>query len=179
MRTDQLAIAAPAKLCADTRLTLRRCTVIGRIETHELDLAENSILLGTVLACRRQCGCIRFSYVTPGSRTPRRFECQPDLVEQAIAAEASAGRITAAQGTVLLGAERLRVRPAFDSLRYGQATYCRLAAAAATEITTGADDSAEMGAFHDLYQPQRMANLVQRLGEYVPAGADIGVITAN
>jgi hypothetical protein len=179
MRTDQLAIAAPAKLCADTRLTLRRCTVIGRIETHELELAENSILLGTVLACRRQAGCIRFCYVAPGSRTPRRFECQPDLVEQAITAEVSAGRITAAQSTVLLAAARLRVRPEFDSLRYGHATYGRLAATTATEITTGADDSAEMGAFHDLYQPQRMANLVQRLSEYVPAGADIGVITAN
>ena len=41
---------------------------------------------------------------------------------------------------------------------------------------TGAEDRSEMGAFHDLYQPQRAANLRQRLAEYTPAGADAGVI---
>ncbi len=36
-----------------------------------------------------------------------------------------------------------------------------------------------MGVFHDLYQPQRLANLQRRLDEYTPAGMDAGVIYAN
>jgi len=44
------------------------------------------------------------------------------------------------------------------------------------EIKRGADDESEMGVFHDLFQPQREANLRARLEEYTPAGIDAGVI---
>jgi hypothetical protein len=33
-----------------------------------------------------------------------------------------------------------------------------------------------MGVWHDLYEPQREANLVARLAEYVPAGTDVGIV---
>jgi hypothetical protein len=33
-----------------------------------------------------------------------------------------------------------------------------------------------MGVFHDLYQPQRTANLRQRLDEYTPAEVDAGIV---
>ena len=33
-----------------------------------------------------------------------------------------------------------------------------------------------MGAFHDLYQPQREDSLRARLAEYTPAGTDAGII---
>jgi hypothetical protein len=36
-----------------------------------------------------------------------------------------------------------------------------------------------MGVFHDLYQPQRYANLKARLDEYTPAGMDAGIIFAS
>jgi hypothetical protein len=36
-----------------------------------------------------------------------------------------------------------------------------------------------MGAFHDLFQPQREANLRTRLEEFVPTGSDVGVILAS
>ncbi len=71
--------------------------------------------------------------------------------------------------------ERDRVRPAFTSLRYGTPAYGQLAEACADEITRGADDESELGAFHDLYQPQRAANLRTRLDEYTPAGMDTGI----
>ena len=47
------------------------------------------------------------------------------------------------------------MRPRFNSTRYGSPTYCQLADDCADEITRGADDESEMGAFHDLFQPQR------------------------
>ena len=36
-----------------------------------------------------------------------------------------------------------------------------------------------MGVFHDLYQPQRLANLNARLEEYTPAGMDAEIIFIN
>ena len=176
---DRPALGASAKLCAYTDLTIRRSTVFGQLRTHSIQLAENSILLGTVHACRRQRGCIRFSYVAPGSRTPRRFECQPDLVEKQISNLYLAGDLTAAERDALIASERLRVEPEFDSTLYSTPTYCRLAAPCAPEITQGAEDESEMGVFHDLYQPQRLANLRQRLSEYTPAGSDAGIILAS
>ena len=69
--------------------------------------------------------------------------------------------------------------PQFNSTRYGTPTYCQLGHACAEEIKRGADDASEMGAFHDLFQPQRAANLRARLDEYTPAGMNAGIIYAS
>ena len=57
--------------------------------------------------------------------------------------------------------------------------YCQLAAHCAPEIVSGADDESEMGAFHDLFQPQRTANLRARLDEYTPAGMEAQILFAD
>jgi hypothetical protein len=84
-------------------------------------------------------------------------------------------------GNDLQGVERVRerLRPIFESVRYGTPAYCRLSCAAAEEILRGAQDESEMGVFHDLYQPQRAANLLARLSEYTPAGMDVGILFAT
>ena len=176
---SRVALGAPESLCAYATLTILRCTVFGQIQTHEIALAENCIFMGSILACRRQQGCMRFCYVPPGSRTPRRYECQPDLVDQAVAALFSKGDITAVERATLQTRERLRVEPEFNSIRYGASTYCQLASVCACEIKRGASDESEMGVFHDLFQPQRLANLKTRLNEFSPAGMDAGVIFAS
>ena len=61
-------------------------------------------------------------------------------------------------------------------------TACRLPTVATTcapEITRGADDDSEMGVYHDLFQPQRAANLRARLNEFTPAGMHVGLLFAN
>jgi hypothetical protein len=176
---SRVALGAPESLCAYATLTILRCTVFGQIQTHEIALAENCIFMGSILACRRQQGCMRFCYVPPGSRTPRRYECQPDLVDQAVAALFSQGDITAVERATLQTRERLRVEPEFNSIRYGVSTYGQLAGVCACEIKRGASDESEMGVFHDLFEPQRLANLETRLNEYSPAGMDAGVIFAS
>ena len=75
--------------------------------------------------------------------------------------------------------EELRVRPQFDSVHYGTPTYLRLAASCADEIRTGADDESEMGVYHDLLEPQRLANLSARLEEYTPAALQVGAILGS
>jgi hypothetical protein len=167
-------------------LTIVRSTVFGRIDTHAIALAENSIFMGTVQVAHRQLGCMRFCYTRPCSRTPKRYRCQPDLAEQA--AESDLIQTAKENGQLLPSQEAIkaakryaheRVRPQFNCHRYGTPTYCQLSDYCAEEIKRGAGDEAEMGVFHDLFQPQREANLRARLDEYIPARADIGIILAS
>ena len=51
----------------------------------------------------------------------------------------------------------------------------QLALSCAKEILNGADDESEMGAFHDLFQPQREINLKIRLKEYLRFGLEAGI----
>ncbi len=141
-------------------------TIIGKVNTLTMELASNTIFFADLLpgdlwpapvhSERLQAGCVRFSYVPPGSRLPRLYRCQP--------AEA---------------ADAARVQPIFTSLRYGDAGYCQLSQSCAVEIREGADDQAEMGAFHDLYQSQREANLSSSLSEYLRFGLEAGIFFAS
>ncbi|WP_069814591.1 hypothetical protein [Streptomyces sp. TP-A0874] len=149
------ALSAPDCRHAHAVLHAHRTTVIGEVHTHAVEIGENSVFTGRMHVARRGIGCLRHSYVPPGSRTPRRHRCQPDLV----------------------GADGAgRVRPLFASERYGTPDYGQLAAGCAPEIVRGAEDGASMGAFHDLYLPQREDSLRARLAEYSPADTDAGVL---
>lgn len=154
---------------ARTRLTVQRSTIFGGIRTHEIALAENSILFGLVEVARAQRGCVRFCYVPPGSRTPRRHACQPDRALEGIAASETALRNEAERSVV----------PAWTTTVFGQPGYAQLATTCPDAITGGADDESEMGVFHDLFSRQRAQSLRVRLSEYVPAGADAGVFYAT
>lgn len=130
-------------------VTLNETTVLGRMHVRQMD-ASNCILDQRVIVDRRQTGCVRFSYVAPLSRTPRRFRCQPDIDPN--------------------------VEPSFTSRRWGDAGYAQLSLACPIEVRTGADDGSEMGAWHFLMQPQRETNLRVRLGEYLPFGLEAALI---
>jgi len=129
---------------------------------HAIELAENSIFTSCVNVARRQLGCMRFCYVPSGCRTPRRYHCQPDgviaAVNERVTDPTAEGQRTPARDPAV---HRDPVRP--SSLR---ATRARLR----RRIKRGADDESEMGAYHDLFQPQREANLLARLAEYTPPG---------
>jgi hypothetical protein len=133
-------------------LKITNSTVIGTVNTFSIPLASNTIFMGLVNTKKRQAGCIRFCYLPLASQVPRRYYCQPTNEPDAN-----------------------RVRPQFNSLRYGDRDYCQLNQNCATEISQGADDESEMGAFHDLYQPQRATNLRVRLDEYLRFGLEAGI----
>ncbi len=161
---------------AYAQLTMRRCTVFGRVRVHSIELAENSIFNDIVQVARSQTGCVRFCYVQEGSRTPRRYNCQPDLVKQVVSDDES---IPDDEKTEETRREVARVVPIFNSIYYGTPAYCQLANNCADEIKRGADDESEMGVFHDLFQPQRVANLRARLDDFTPAGNETGIIYVN
>ncbi len=165
------ALGAAGSRLAFASASFVRSTVIGRVMTHSVELGQDSLFLGRMTVARRQLGCLRFCYAPPGSRTPRRFQCQPDLAVAALGLPAPPDE--------LVEQERRRVRPRFDSLRYGRPDYGRLALDCPVEIRRGAEDESEMGVFHHLQNPRRAANLRARLDEYVPARCDAGIIFAD
>lgn len=153
---DALAAAAP--------LTVTNSTIIGKVHTQEMQLASNTIFLAElappdqeqwtapVLADQLQQGCVRFSYVPPGSRVPRLFHCYP------VANQPST--------------------PAFTSLRFGDPGYCQLTDRSGL-ILTGADDQSEAGVFHDIFQPQRLSNLRIMVADFLRFGLEAGIFFAT
>lgn len=147
-------------------LTLKECTVVGKVHTSLLRLASNSVFyahLGDapgetwdapVIAERRQEGCVRFSFVPTGSITPQRHRCVPSRDEP-------------------------DALPHFTSLRYGDPAYGQLRRATPVSIREGAEDQCEMGVLHDLFQPQRETNLRVRLDEYLRLGLHAGFFYAT
>jgi hypothetical protein len=173
------AIGAPDDAAAPgPALHLERVTVRGAVSARQIDLASEVIFDGLAIAERVQVGCVRFSYVVAGSRTPRRYRCQPDLAErrEIEAIEAVSGPLSDADEQAVLDRVRRRVRPEYTSEQYGQPAYLQLSLGGPMEIATGAEDGAEMGAYAHLKQPQREANLRVRLREYLPFGLEPGVI---
>lgn len=152
------SIAAPG-----TAVEINASTIFGTTAARMLN-AGNSIFNGIVSVERQQTGCMRFCYVPDGSTTPRRYRCQPDLALAGITRKAVADAI------------RARLTPQFTSLDFSHPAYAQLSSACAAEISTGADQDAEMGAFHFLQQPQRRANLKAALDEYLRFGLEAGAV---
>jgi hypothetical protein len=145
----------------DATLNIQTTTVFGQTGARAIT-ASDSLFTDVVTATRRQTGCVRFSYLPPGSKTASRYRCQPDL--------ALTGLSPANQAPVLA-----RLTPQFTSTDFGQPGYAQLGVNCATEIKTGADNGSEMGAFNFLQQPQRTANLLTALNEYLRFGLEAGV----
>jgi hypothetical protein len=176
---DCEAIGRLGRGIAHATLRVERSTVIGRSRVHAIELGQDSIFTGLVTVARTQIGCLRFCYVPPGSRTPRRYQCQPDLAERRLSEHPDWASLSDAEQAELIEIARTRVRPEFVSRRYGRPTYARLALACAPEIVRGASDESELGVFHDLFEPQRSASLRARLDEYTPAVASADIIFAS
>ncbi len=158
-----VAYAAPGNAGAGAPLTIQNVTVIGTVHTQTLELASNTIFYGSgaqaVLAEQLQSGCVRFSYAPLDPKRRDGTGAMPGL-----------------------GRDLTRMRscaPCFNSTQYGAPDYCQLSSACSSLVLTGSDDNSEMGVYHGLYQPQREANLVQQLGDYLRFGLEAGIFFAS
>ncbi|HEX7359767.1 MAG TPA: hypothetical protein VF283_04680 [Bryobacteraceae bacterium] len=139
------------------------CTVIGKVHAVLLSLVSDSILwAGLVkgdswttglIADRKQEGCVRFSFLPAGAKTPRRYQC----MERAIAGP----------------------QPIFFAFRYGNPGYLKLLSSTPDVVRRGADDGGEMGAFHFVLAPLRETDLRVRMTEYMPVGLEFGILYQN
>lgn len=156
---SQMVYSSLSELDPGGQLTIQNSTIIGGVNTQIMKEASNTIFLaeeGQVRAERLQVGCVRFSYFPPNSRLPKAYRCQPEL----------SGNLA-------------RIKPQFTSLQFGAPGYGQLSEHCVKEITQGADDEAEMGAFHHLYQAQKLSNLRIRLNEYLRFGLEAGIFYAS
>lgn len=148
-----LHAAVMAVDAASARTDVTACTVFGTTRVRILE-ASNTIFCADVEVAQRQEGCVRFSYLPFASRTPRRYRCQP----------------TSATSTVA---------PVFTDDHPIDPAFAQLAATCPEEISRGADDQSEMGAYNALQQPQRMANLTAQLDRYLRFGLEAGFFFAT
>ncbi|MFE4254276.1 hypothetical protein ACFRU3_33205 [Streptomyces sp. NPDC056910] len=144
------AVAADADLAG--------CTVLGETVVREL-FADGTLFAAPVQVVRHQSGCVRFCYVPPGSKTPRRYRCQPEAaveeVPQTLAPEV-----------------RSRLEPRFVSTDFGHFGYAVLTFDSPPELVSGAEHGLEIGAYGSAHRSQRLANLVNALDEYLPFGLE-------
>lgn len=157
-------------------LELQRSTVFGEVNVQSTD-ASNSIFTENLGVERQQYGCVRFCCLPQGSKTPRRYHCQPDLTLKASVKNAgkSSSKIDPSEKALILS----RLKPNFSSKHYDSAGYAQLSQACVIEIRTGAEDGSEMGVFSSLKQPQREANLRSALNEYLRFGLEAGIFYVN
>ena len=174
---DGVAIAADATNQPGPPATLERVTILGRSFFRKLPLASEVIFTDPVISSQLQQGCVRFSFVPDGSKTPQRYRCQPQLaIDTVIEREARSGPVSAARKNQIKLEIQQRLVPSFTSIHYGHPGYCQLRLSSPIEIRTGAEDGSELGAFCHLKQPQRETNLRIRLEEYLPFGLEPGII---
>lgn len=161
--------------------TMERATILGHCQVKQI-VASETIFTDRVMVTQKQVGCVRFSYVPPGSQTPRQYHCQPtlEITKQLEAAKQQAQLqqqdfSSSAQAQIRQEIQGWLV-PSFSAMEYGLPGYCQLRLGCPSQIRQGAEDESEMGVFCHLKQPQRETNLRVRLTEYLPFGLDAGLI---
>jgi hypothetical protein len=150
-----LELADAALAFGDGTIILSRCTVLGRVIAHRLRASE-CILQGLAQVDDTQDGCVRFTAWVDGSVLPRKFE------------------------SVRIPQEA----PLFTSKEFGQPGYCQLlpfadmailpdaagSAGPRNNISAGAEDGSEMGAFARDKNPIKERGLLIKYQEFMPAG---------
>lgn len=179
----EAAIAADKdSLESGARCTIERSTILGTTKVREMFLASETIFTEKVHVDRQQIGCFRYCNVPQGSVTSERFRCQPDL-EFPVLAKQRANELGVNSLDVLPKSEQAieegliyeALKPRFTSTQYGDPEYAQLAENCHIAISTGAEDSSEMGVFQHLKQPQRLSNINDILAEYLPFGLKVSV----
>jgi hypothetical protein len=157
--------AGAAAIKADgAAVELLAVTALGSVQIRQLE-AEDCLFTDAVTAVRRQVGCVRYSYLSPSSTTPRRYRCQPDL-----ALEAS---------DLPDAVVRARLVPAFTSRVPGHHAYPQLADTVAPELRTSAQDGGELGAHNLLRATQRETNALIAVADFLRIGLDAALIHAT
>jgi hypothetical protein len=145
--------ADAALLLDDGDVCLSRCTVLGQVIVHRLNVSE-SILGDLATVDDTQHGCVRFTAWAQGSVLPSKYESVQISAQAAI----------------------------FTSTDFGQPGYCQLLATADLEIapdptvatrntiSAGSQDGSEMGAFAREQNPVKERGLLIKFQEYMPAG---------
>ncbi len=154
---DSLAIGGPLGISAladppGPTAWLQRSTIFGQVHLVELDLASEMLFVHQVRVVRRTRGLVRRTYLPPDSVTPHLDSTLPEL-------------------------GGLQTPPSFTSRLYGQPGYAQLGPDCPHEIARG--PYGELGAFHSLRQPARLALLPAIAAEFLPWGLEAEIVFAT
>ena len=146
------AISGPDEGTPGPALRIERATVFGRVEVVELYHASETLFVDPVMVVRCMSGLVLNSYVPPGSVTPHGQANVPLL----------------GSGVVI---------PSFTSRVYGQPGYAQLGPLCPPELSNG--PHGEIGAFHGLRQPEKMALIPAIAAEFLPWGLEAEIVFAT
>lgn len=149
-----------------SEVDLQGCTVLGETTCRVLS-ASDCIFSELIITEHSQLGCVRYSFVPPGSQTPRRYRCQPDLALEGVDDPQLRQRAIA------------RVRPTWTTLDPALPAYAQLSQACPAELRRGGEDGLEMGVFFHLQLPWREDNLRTMLRQFLRHGLDAGLRYEN
>lgn len=151
LQHDVPALASDGNAADGPTVSVDRVTFLGRVAATVLEHASDAIFAQPVVATRVQQGCVRFSYLAPGSRTPRRYRCLPD--------------------------HDCIPELAFRSTRWGGPTYASLIdAVSVAPIRCGSSTGNEMGAFAGFQHRHRESNLRHQLDEFLRFSMEAGLL---
>jgi hypothetical protein len=128
---------------ASGEVVLERTTILGSSKIHRLDASE-CILHDVAIVDDTQYGCVRFSAWSAGSVVPRTYESVMVLPRAGL----------------------------FVAEDFGRPEFARLLATAGSEISEGAEDGSEMGAFAREKTAIKERSLLIKYQEYLPLGLE-------
>ena len=129
-----------------TEVHLQRVTVLGAVDVNRL-WATDTIIIGIVDVTDTQNGCFRFSAAPLASRLPKAYE--------AFFLDSSVFN---------------HIEGLFTSQQFAHHGYAQLSQAAPQQISQGAENGSEMGAFCSELAAIKQANLETKINEYMPFG---------
>jgi len=136
---------------------LERCTVLGQIYAEAITRAHDCLLTERVRVLHANESGLQWCALPWSSRGLPHQHC---ILFSAPAEAVKPGVLASA--------------PSFVSRSPSAAGYGRLAEGGPPELLYGSEDGGELGAFHDLHEGQRLAELRETLDEYLPAGLSAG-----
>ncbi|MFN3613690.1 MAG: hypothetical protein ACK4WC_03915, partial [Rubrimonas sp.] len=149
---------------------LRDVTIIGGARLRSVE-ATGVIFDEPVVVERRQAGCVRFSWVAPGSSVPRRWRCQPALA-LAAAAQTKGAALTDAEAELVASA----AAPVLLDRALSSPTLAMLHPLSPRGVALGGEGELEMGAFAGEAFGLLAANLEDMFLDALPFGMEGGVI---
>lgn len=145
------AIASDGHGATGPTIRLERVTVLGTMRATSVELVSDSVLAQPLLADRGQAGCVRFSYVAPGSVTPRRYRCVPN--------------------------HECTPHLAIHSTRYGDPRFGELVPTESMAVVRhGSSTGDQMGAFCAFKHRLREQTLMSDLDEFMRLSMEAGVL---
>ena len=141
----------------DFKASVHRSTIFGSVQLSSVSQISDTIVMGCILVENK------------GKGQDGNPAAQPVVLRYSYAAETNLPK--KALEYCVIGRQ---IQPLFTSTHATYAGYAQLRGACPKQISNGASNGAEMGAFNSMQVDRREANLMRMLPDYLPLGQNLG-----